>query len=127
MKSRITFGSVLTAILVSGCATPLHNYVARQAEISEPPVGSTNTAYVGDNLVRQGKFTEHDALYVESDMLVGAVGTYTIKKGFYLKDGEDATSAFFTPSRTDDGGAIIPGPLTDPPQSVQAYKKEKKL
>ena len=56
--------SALALIYLFGCATLKYNYQPESIEISEPPIGSINIAYVGDSLLRQGKFVEYDTIYL---------------------------------------------------------------
>ncbi|MFC1542336.1 hypothetical protein ACFL4M_00420 [Pseudomonadota bacterium] len=52
--------AITLLFLVSGCASPKFNYQPLTRDISEPPLNSIQTAYVGDALVRQGKVTEYE-------------------------------------------------------------------
>jgi hypothetical protein len=112
--------------ICAGCATPTYNYSPKRVDISEPPLNSSNVAQVGDVMIRQRKYTEHDAIYLPQDTHVGFIGTYTLRRGFYLKQGEDDTTAYYLPSPVE-GGQIIKGPIADPPKIVQAYRTEPKL
>ncbi len=125
--SRLLRTLILTAAVsfISACATPRYNYMPQKIEISAPPLGSINTTYVGDSMLRQGKFTEHDAIYLESDQKIDS--SYTLKEGYYLKHGEDQSSEFYKPSRDVDSGYVDQAVTADPWESIQAYKDGKKL
>lgn len=73
-------------------------YVPNRVEVSEPPLNTVTVAQIGDNLLRQGSYSEHDAIYVRSDVSVGAFYVFTITPGFYAKSGENDASEFYVPS-----------------------------
>lgn len=81
-------------VLLTGCASSVANYSPKTVEISEPPLGVISTAYIGDSMVRQGKYVEHDSIFVPSDFSAGA---YTISRGVYLKRGERDGVEYFRP------------------------------
>jgi len=116
---------LLLLVTIAGCAAPKHNYRPVALEVSEPPIGSVNTAFVGDVLLKQGSYTEHDSLYVQEDQQMG--WAYTILRGFYLKQGDDEYTEFYRPAPGSDGGGVDKAALADPWKSVQAYKQEQKL
>lgn len=127
VSSRILRTLILTAAvsIIPACATTHYNYMPQKLEISEPPLGSIDTTYIGDSMLRQGNFTEHDAMYLESDQKIN--WAYTLKEGYYLKQGEDENSEFYRPSRDVDSGYVEQAPTADPWESIQAYKDGKKL
>jgi hypothetical protein len=96
-----------------------------RTEISEPTLGTVQTAQIGDNMLRQGHYMEHDALYLFTDASIG--WAYTARQGYYLKKGEDEDSEFFLPSNEPEGGQIVKSALADNWQSLQAYKQEQTL
>ncbi len=110
---------------ITGCAAPKYNYRPVAMEVSEPPIGSINTIYVGDVLLKQGSYTEHDSIYVQEDQGIG--WAYTILNGYYLKQGDDEASAFYKPAPGSDGGGVDKAAIADPWKSIQAYKQEQKL
>lgn len=112
---------LVSCAVIAGCVSPQSNYRPEVTEISEPPLNETVTAYVGDNLLRQGKFIEHQAIQLPADISVGLIGSYTLRKGYYLKDGDNKNSSFYVPSNHQEGGAIVPCALCDPPKVVQAF------
>jgi hypothetical protein len=71
-------------------------------------------------MLKQGKYREHDALQLSTSTTVG--WAYTLHPGLYLKQGDDAESEFFIPSRGDDGGRVEKAAIADPWKSVMAKK-----
>ena len=65
---KILFISIVISIL-SACASPNYNYVPEVLDISEPPIDSINVAYVGDPMLRQGTYSEHDAILLKKKKL----------------------------------------------------------
>jgi len=59
---------------------------------------------------------------VRSDVDVGTFSGYTIRPGFYSKEGENEGSDFFRPSTYGSGGSVVRSPLVDEWKWVQAYK-----
>jgi hypothetical protein len=108
--------------LLSSCATMSQRYIPKRTEVSEPPINSINTAHIGDNLLRQGSYAEHEAVYVSSEVTLGAFNGYTLRPGFYVKEGENEDSDFFMPSTYGNGGSVVRGPLMDEWRWVQAQK-----
>lgn len=58
---------------------------------------------------------------------MGALGSYKIEPGFYIKTGEDKKSEFFQPEMSAEGGRITSSALADPPVSVQVIKGQQKI
>ncbi len=73
-------------------------------------------------MLRQGKYVERDAINVFQTITVGGLGTYTFSPGYYTKVGQDATSEFFLPEKTAEGGNVTRGALTDPFEAIQVMK-----
>lgn len=94
------FVSFLFFIILSGCAAPRANYTPISQAISEPPLNSINTISIGDIMVRQGEYTEHDAIFVSSPI---SAGPYTIQPGNYIKTGEEEGIEFYYPSGAEPG------------------------
>ena len=90
-------------------------YEPKRIDLNVPRVDSVHIAQVGDNLLLQGNFSEHDAIYVPSEIGVGTFSelgagifsSYTIRPGFYTKEGENEVAEFFRPSTYGNGGANI--------------------
>ena len=118
---------IVTATFISGCVSPQNNYRPLITEISTPAIGKISTAYVGDELVKQGKFFERDAIKISQPLKVGLLGAYTLMPGFYAKTGEDRESEFYLPDSGPDAGMIQKGMLSDPPKSVQLHKNENRI
>ena len=118
---------LIAAINTAGCVTVAGNYMPESKDISEPPLDVVTTVNIGDTMLRQGRFALHDAIFLPADAEVGTFGAYTLKRGYYLRVGEDSQSEFYRPGRSDSGGAIMKSPLADPPKAVQAYKADRGL
>jgi hypothetical protein len=97
-------------------------YVPTHTQISEPPLNSITVAQIGDNLVRQGSHSEHAALYLKSEVSVGTFGGYTIRPGYYVKEGENEAYDFYRPSTYGNGGSVVKGAFVDEWKWVGAYK-----
>jgi len=107
--------------LVTGCASVKVNYVPETISISEPPLGSVNEKRVGDELLKQGKYREHDALRVL--VPVKAHWAYTIHPGYFLKLGEDQENMFFRVGGAgDQSGFIQKAAIADAYQSIMVKK-----
>lgn len=98
----------LTAIsfLMVGCATTQGtNYTPTVKQLSEPAVGSINTAFVGDKLLMQGSSTERLALYFPTTQKAGF--GFTIQQGHFPKTQDLDEYEYFGASNDVDGGKLI--------------------
>ncbi len=118
---------VFLIVFLAGCATQTYNYYPEVTEISEPPLNSIETVYVGDNMLRQGKFSEHDAIYIRENVKAGVLGGYTFTRGYYLKKGQDRKYEFYLPLGGMDSGQVIVEGLYDPFKIIRLDKKSGKL
>lgn len=110
------------ATLLAGCATPVANYQPRTTDISEPPLGSVNTRQVGEELLKQGKYREHDALRVDS--AVKPIWAYTVHPGYFLKIGEDQAGEYYRIGNAgEESGWVEKSSLADPYQSLMVKKE----
>ncbi len=114
-------------ILTHGCASPSYNYAPKTVQISEPPVGKISMAYIGDALLTQGTISEHEAIYLNNEVKVGLISTYTFSPGFYIKTGGDHKSGYYLPSKYGDGGSVTKGLVADPFKIIEAEYNPKKL
>jgi hypothetical protein len=122
------FKFVLSSILIvclAGCSAPKYNYAPTSIDISEPPIGSVSQISIGDIMLRQGTFREHDAIYLRAPREID--WAYTLHPGYYLKDGEDESAEYFSPGRGDDGGKIEKAALADPWKAVMQKKNKSDL
>lgn len=111
--------------ILAGCASPKYNYAPSWVAVSEPPIGSVTTVRIGDIMLRQGKYREHDALYLRAPREIGF--GYTLHRGYYLKDGEDEQAEFYSPGSGDDGGRVEKIFIADPWKSIMAKKNAPEL
>ena len=125
--SAHTFLSVAlcASILMSACATPKSNYMPQVTATSTPQIGTINISQVGDELLKQGKYKEHDAIKVLSPLKAG--WAYTINPGYYLKQGEDETAEYYRPGGGDDAGFVVKAALADNWQSIMMKKDPRVL
>lgn len=103
--------AVLALITLSACATPAYNYVPVQTEISEPPIGAIQTVRVGDQMLRQGMFTEHEGIRLGEVVKIGLVTTFELLPGEYMKTGTNSSGSFYLPTELRDSGKVVPGAL----------------
>jgi hypothetical protein len=125
--ARHVIWAVPVLALLGGCVSPKYNYVPQTTEISEPPLNTVVTAYVGDNMVRQGQYTEYDAIYLREDVRVGIVGEVKVTRGYYLKKGEDAESEFYLPAGGLDSGRVIVSQGAVPVEAIRLVRKDGRL
>lgn len=112
----------LAALLLQGCVTTNASYRPVAMEISEPPLGQIVTADVGDAMVKQGKYVEHDAIRLPTEVSIGMFGAYKLAPGYYLREGEDAKAEFYMPERGPEGGEISKSALADPYKTVMVER-----
>ena len=124
--ARISIG-ILLVIFVSGCVTPQYNYQPTATNVSYPAINSVNTAYVGDELLKQGKLIERDAIFLDHSLKIVSMGSVVLSRGYYVKIGENEESDFYEPASGPDGGTITKGPRTDPWKAVQLYKNKNRI
>jgi hypothetical protein len=121
--SKFTFvAAAAVTSLLTGCASPKFNYAPASAAISEPPLNSVIVSQIGDVMLRQGTYREHDSFYLEN--VVKPHWSYTLHPGYYLKQGEDEKAEYFIPSNGPDGGRVDKSALADPWQSLMVRKNK---
>ncbi|MPX82949.1 hypothetical protein [Moraxella catarrhalis] len=103
MKNLLIAGVVGLSLV--GCATTSTTYTPSRKQISEPPIGSTNTASLGDKLLLQGVMTEREALYFPTAQKF-TLGS-TIGSGYYAKQRETAEYEFFSNGTNETGGGTF--------------------
>lgn len=117
--------SIVAGITLAGCATPDFNYQPNSINISEPLINTVNTSFVGDVMLQQGKYTEHESIYVTDTIDTGFA--YEINRGYYLKKGEDETTNTYLPGGGSDAGSITKAALADPWQAIMTYKTKQEI
>lgn len=117
----------LSALSLAGCATPNYSYVPVVQDISRPPLGSVNTVGVGEQMLVQGRFEERDALVLDRDIQVGAIGTYTFTVGHFLRVGGNGDVGFYNESPVSGSGRVQQGILADPFQVIEYNSATKQL
>ncbi|AGO54024.1 hypothetical protein SOD_c10290 [Serratia plymuthica 4Rx13] len=111
--------------MLAGCTSPKYNYTPATQQISEPPIGSTNTAYVGDSLLRQGISAQLDGIKVTAPARVS--WGYTVTPGEFKKIGEDGQNEFYMPTPGASSGGVDKAVLADMWQAVMAKKGSQTL
>lgn len=120
--------AIVLLSLLSGCVTPIQNYQPQATNISEPALGVVNVAQVGEEMLKQGKFTQRDAIRLSEEVKFGSLITsYTLAPGIYVKTGEDTSSEFYFPAVGRDGGAVTKAALVDPWKSIVYDKDGKRI
>ena len=122
---KVLLWTVLSVLIVTGCAAPKYNYMPDTIAVSEPPLGSTNTREVGAMLLRQGRYIEHDAIYLPSPVKIS--WAYTLHTGYYQKQGEDENAEFYRPGGGVEAGHIQKAALADAWKSVMVRKEDDAL
>lgn len=100
---NLLLASIVVLSLV-GCTTTGTTYTPTQKQLSEPPIGSVNTASLGDKLLMQGVVVERQALYFPTNQKF-ALGS-TIGSGYYPKQRETDEYEFFSNGTNQNGGGI---------------------
>lgn len=121
---KLILSFAFTAV-ISGCASPDFNYTPVAIQISEPVIDSVNIAYIGDVMLRQGKYSEHDSIYLPSKVEVS--WAYDLHAGYYIKKGEDKDTETYMPSNYNEGGMVDKAAIADPWRAVMAYKNSQEL
>ena len=122
---RISLALAVTTLLAA-CATPTHNYQAVTREISEPPLNSINSKQVGDEMLKQGKYREHDAILVTSP--VSSSWAYTVHPGYFLKTGDDQSGKYYRIGGAgEESGYVEKSAFADPFQSLMIRKDNNTL
>jgi len=125
-KSLLSISSVVGLLFLTGCAAPVVNYQPQTQNISEPPLNSTNEKQIGDELLRQGKYREHDAIRVTTP--VKASWAYTIHPGYFLKMGEDKDAEYYRIGGAgEDSGFVEKSAIADPYQSLMVKRDKNTL
>lgn len=113
-------------VIASGCATPKHNYQPVTMNISEPPIGSVNSKQVGDEMLKQGKYREHDALYVQTELKPH--WAYTVYPGYFLKTGEDEDGEYYRIGGSgEDSGYVDKAAIADPYKGLMVKRDSNTL
>lgn len=115
----------LASSAIVGCATPSYNYQPTVKMISEPPIGSINTAYLGDKLLTQGNMIEREALYFATAQKMGT--GRIIQPGYFPKQGESDQYIQYSISTENGGGKITETLLNDPSQGLMIRKSDNAL
>ncbi len=122
MKFNRVIVAPLVLLAMSGCASIDYNYEPERTFFSEPPLEQRTKVAVGEPMIRQGKSVLHDAIYLPKDVKLNAY--YTLRAGYYTKDGESEAGTFYSPSRYREAGKIERAWLADESKAVFVPKSE---
>lgn len=123
MKKLLGLG--ILVVMITGCTSPKFNYLPKTESFSEPPVGSVNTAYVGDSLIRQGVTQTVDGLKVTAPARVS--WGYTVTPGLLKKTGEDSSADFYYPTGGVNSSNVEKATLADMWQGIMVRKRDSAL
>ena len=113
--------SITGLVILTGCAAPVVNYQPQTQNISEPPINSLNEKQIGDELLRQGKYREHDAIRITSSVKIS--WAYTIHPGYFLKMGEDKDAEYYRIGGAgEDSGFVEKHAIADPYHSLMVKR-----
>lgn len=129
MRNKLLlFALAMTVVLLSGCTTPQYNYRPEATQISQPPLNTVSVAQVGEEMLKQGKFYEQEAIHLAQPIKFGGLFTaYTLSEGDYVKTGEDADSDFYFPAVGRGAGNVSKAALADPWKAIQMNKRQPKI
>ena len=121
---------VFSFLILEACAsTPTPNYVASRVPISFPKLGQETTVSLGEDMLRQGFYTEEDGIELSEE---NNIKGYKLSQGFYpqIADDKDNTYHSFRNQANREGAGYIPQatdflgfPLPSP-QSIRASKNK---
>ena len=119
---------LLISFTLIGCASPQYNYSALATDVSEPPLGNVVRVNVGDSMLLQGRFTEHDAIHVSNPGSFGLLSVYTVSTGYFFKQGEDEDFKFYLPLKSErESGTVKVSALADPFEVLAVDKEDNEL
>ncbi len=114
------------ALTLGGCTTPDYSYHAALINISEPPLSTVVTVSVGDTMVKQGNYSEKEAIRLDQAVKINSL-TYTLTPGLYIKQGQSADGNFYFPNNASGGGMVEKTILADPYQAVYLKNDDKTI
>lgn len=113
---NIFFTGVISFGLV-GCVAPTYNYQATPKQVSKPPIGSVNTAYVGDKMLEQGMLVDRDVLSLPTNTKINFA--YSMSAGYYQKVGQNKNGSYYSAiNNISNGGNVQRSAISDPFQAV---------
>ncbi len=111
MKLSASLG--ISLIFLMGCVTiPMtYNYFPQGKRIDIPALRTLSTAYVGEQMLRQGISTNFDVIEVKETIRI--LNSYTVSPGYFIKSGDDKKKVYYsilnehnTATITNGGGTI---------------------
>ncbi|MET2896710.1 hypothetical protein ABXV22_00140 [Vibrio rotiferianus] len=119
MKLIKLISLIAVATVMSGCSTINYNVDAKTEFFSEPQVGETVEAYVGDYMLDQGKSTTME--YLTLGHLIDGVA-YDILPGSYARIGDYKGIPYFSATNTQGQSIRYAAGLIDPPIALHTKK-----
>ncbi len=114
-----------TVALLAGCTSPKYNYTPKTESYSEPPIGSVNTAYVGDSLIKQGVAQKVEGLKITAPARVS--WGYTVTPGVLKKTGDDSSADYYLPTGGVGSANVDKAVLADMWQGIMVKKSNNAL
>lgn len=101
---------IYCSLYLVGCSSPNYNYKPKSTVVNVPELGVWVTSSIGEVIVDQGNITQREYLYIQED---SEVGVYDIKKGKFIKSGDDSKYTYFIQDITT-GNSIFAGLFSTP-------------
>lgn len=112
--------------VLQGCASQKFNYRPVMMDVSEPVINSVTQKAVGEEMLKQGKFTMLDVLKVEVPIRVSLA--YTVEPGIFRLTGSDETANYYQIGGVgDESGTVSKAPLADSYKSIMLKRQPKEL
>jgi len=93
MTKHFIFLCLSAVLLLQGCASQKFNYRPVLVDVSEPEINVVSQRTVGEEMLKQGKFTVLDMLKVETSIRVSR--GYTVEPGLFRFTGSDETANYY--------------------------------
>ena len=118
MKHLKLLAALALAFAVTGCTSLPNNAQTTIKEFSLPPIEQSTEAFVGDNMLFQGKTSTAKYLHVEKT--IDGVA-YDIYEGFYKSLGDKDGKNFY--AIVGNSGGVIRNPFADPAVALSVNAK----
>lgn len=119
--------AVVSTLFVTGCATPSYDYTPNVMNISRPPLGTVSTVGVGEQMLEQGRFIGRNALQLDKEIRIGALGAYTFTPGHFVQVGGTGSTGFYNVSTNRGSGRVEESILADPFQVIEYNKDTRQI
>ncbi|MEY4644746.1 MAG: hypothetical protein RLZZ596_1577 [Pseudomonadota bacterium] len=117
--------AILLVMLLVGCATPIRDYKPLAIDISEPLINQVVVKSVGEEMLKQGKFSNIKALKVTATT---SVRGFTVHPGLFRFTGsKDGVNHYQIGGFGEQSGSVEKSFLADPYQSVMVKTENNQL